>query len=115
LAQDPGRFLLHVPSSTAGELVRCGALDGRGVAVWSMWDGYLHEPSGRKLQGTLDAAGIPLRQIHTSGHASVADLRRLVAGLAPRRVVPIHSEAGDRFAELFPDVERHADGDWWEV
>jgi hypothetical protein len=28
-----------------------------------------------------------------------------------RPVVPIHSDAGDRFCELFSRVERHADGD----
>jgi hypothetical protein len=29
--------------------------------------------------------------------------------------VPVHSDAGDRFCELFPRVERHADGDRWQV
>jgi L-ascorbate metabolism protein UlaG (beta-lactamase superfamily) len=48
-------------------------------------------------------------------YASVFDLRRLVEALGPKRVVPIHSDAGDRFCEFFPRVERRADGDWWQV
>jgi ribonuclease J len=52
---------------------------------------------------------------HASGHAYVPDLQRLVAALAPKRVVPIHSFAGDRFAEFFPRVDRRTDGEWWEV
>jgi ribonuclease J len=52
---------------------------------------------------------------HSSGHAGIADLQRLVAALAPGKVVPIHSAAGDRFRELFAGVERHADGEWWPV
>jgi hypothetical protein len=30
-------------------------------------------------------------------------------------VVPIHTFGSDRFPELFPRTERHADGEWWEV
>jgi ribonuclease J len=53
--------------------------------------------------------------VHTSGHASVPDLQRLAASVAPRRLVPVHSEAGDRFPELFADVDRQQDGVWWQV
>jgi ribonuclease J len=115
LAQHPERFLLHVPTSTARELIATGMLSSSGVAVWSLWDGYLLEPSGRALTALLEAEGIPLAHVHTSGHASVADLRRLVTAFDPDRVVPIHSEAGDRFAGLFPRVDVQSDGTWWEV
>lgn len=115
LVGHPERFVLHVPSSTAAELVRSSVLDERGVAVWSLWNGYLRDRSGQRLRALLDEHSISLVHVHTSGHASVTDLKRLVAALAPRRVVPIHSEATERFEELFPRVERHADGEWWEV
>jgi ribonuclease J len=115
LAREPQRFLLHLPSSTAGELLRFGVLDQRSLAVWSLWDGYLAEPSGIRLQAALEAADVPLVHLHTSGHASVADLRRLVAALAAARVVPIHSEGGDRYSELFPNVDRQPDGVWREA
>jgi ribonuclease J len=115
LAAHAERFLFHVPSSTARELIAAQVLNRSGVAVWSLWDGYLAEPSGVALTGLLAENGIPLRHVHTSGHASVADLRRLVAALDPKRVVPIHSEAADRFSELFPRVDCHDDGTWWEV
>ncbi|MEX2430660.1 MAG: MBL fold metallo-hydrolase RNA specificity domain-containing protein [Dehalococcoidia bacterium] len=51
--------------------------------------------------------------LHTSGHASVPDLQRLARAIAPRRLVPVHSEAGDRFTELFDAVDRQPDGTWW--
>jgi ribonuclease J len=112
---EPGRYLFHVPSSTAGELLRAGVLDRDALAVWSMWDGYLAEPSGVRLQEALAAQEVPLVHVHTSGHASVPDLQRLAASVAPRRLVPVHSEAGDRFPELFTDVDRQQDGVWWQV
>ena len=52
---------------------------------------------------------------HASGHATVADLERLVAALRPERVVPIHTATPERFSELFACAELHADGKWWPV
>jgi ribonuclease J len=115
LAAEPSRYLLYVPSSTAGELLRAEVLTPAGLAVWSMWDGYLTEPSGKRLTTMLADAGVDLRHLHTSGHASVPALRRLVDALAPQRVVPIHSEGGDRYADLFPRVDQQLDGAWWDV
>lgn len=115
VAAEPGRFILHVPASTVPELLRSGALDAKGTVVWSMWEGYLRRPNGASLARNLADRAVPFEVIHTSGHASVTDLRRLVAALDPGAVVPIHSEATGRFAELFPNVQQHADGEWWEV
>jgi ribonuclease J len=112
---DPSRFVFHVPSSTAYELMRSGVLDSSGAAVWSLWDGYLREPSGRRLRAALSEHEVGFSTIHTSGHASVPDLQRLVAAIRPDRVVPMHSEATNRFAELFPRVEPHPDNEWWQA
>ena len=38
-----------------------------------------------------------------------------VAALNPGQVVPIHTEAPERFAELFPRVAMKRDGQWWRV
>lgn len=115
LATDPGRFVFHVPSSTASELLAAGVLTSTGLAVWSMWEGYLKQPSGIRLKADLAAAGAELVSLHTSGHASVTDLRRLVDAVSPSCVVPIHSEATGRFADVFPGVVQRLDGEWWKV
>jgi ribonuclease J len=115
LAANQDKFIFHVPSSTARELIKSKALTAEGVVAWSMWEGYLKTDSGVGLQKLLAANEVRLTSVHTSGHASVVDLQRLVTALAPGKVVPIHSEAGDRFSELFATVERHSDGEWWEV
>lgn len=113
LAATPGKFLHHVPSSTAGELIRAGALGPDGVALWSMWDGYLEERSGIALRASLAAAGVPFASLHTSGHASVPDLQRLATAMNAAALVPIHTEAPERFPALFDRVVRRADGEWW--
>jgi len=115
LAKAPERFVFHVPSSSVYELLTAGVLTPDGLAVWSLWGGYLHQPSGKKMAAALDQADVPLTSLHTSGHASVADLRRLRKAIDPATVVPIHSEATHRFVELFDDVQPHSDGEWWEL
>lgn len=114
LATERGKLAYLGTSSTAEELVDAGALNG-GAAVWSLWPGYLVPPSGQRLTALLAEADVPLIHHHTSGHAHVDDLARLVDAFGAARVVPIHSEATDRFADHFPRVEMHADHQWWEV
>jgi ribonuclease J len=105
-----GAYQGEIPS-----LIREGLLTG-GAVVWSMWDGYLGEPSGQRLQAALQTANIPLIQHHTSGHATPADLVRLVQALRPNVVVPIHTEAPDAYAAAIGDiVQFHADGTCWTV
>ena len=114
LAKTPERWVLSFSWPMAGVLDRAGALGGAS-AIWSMWPGYLEEPSGSKLQTFLAERSIPMTIQHTSGHASIADLQRLAKALSPARVVPIHSFGAEGFDALFEGVEHHSDGDWWDI
>ena len=92
-----------------------GAVLEGAALTYSMWEGYLKEDGSRRVFEWLQEHGIPLRSIHTSGHASVVDLKRFAAALGPRALVPIHSFETGRFAEFFENVVQHKDGEWWEV
>jgi ribonuclease J len=84
--------------------------------IWSQWDGYLTTPANEAFQAKLAARGVRLESIHTSGHASIMDLQRLAAAMAPDVLVPVHTFQGDRYPALFgANVRRRADGEWWEV
>ena len=89
-------------------------LGGAGF-TYSMWEGYLKENVAQKVMRWLDDNGIPWQVIHTSGHASVADLKRFAGAIAPSKLVPIHSFETGRFAEFFDNVVQQDDGVWWEV
>ena len=91
-----------------------GALDGARF-TYSMWSGYLKEERCRRVIKWLKDKDVPWQFIHTSGHASVADLQRFAAALAPRKLVPIHTFEGNRYPQLFNNVIRHQDGVWWEA
>jgi ribonuclease J len=114
LRASPERYVLLTGSSTVPELLRAGTLTG-GVVVWSLWSGYLAEPGGVRLRAEVAGAGVRFVEHHTSGHAPLADLKRLVQAVKPARIVPIHTEGAAEYARHFPAVTPREDGAWWPV
>ena len=100
--------------SMAKDLERAGCLGGV-RAVWSLWTGYVEEESSQSLLDFLERHGIPMDALHTSGHAGIEDLQRLVDAIEPGYIVPIHSTAASRFKEFFNHVRPKDDGEWWGV
>lgn len=96
------------------DLAHNDALDGASV-VWSQWDGYLEEGSGKRLVELCAEIRLPFSKIHTSGHASIGDLQRLAKAVAPRRLMPIHTFNPDMYPDLFNNVISSTDGKWEEV
>ncbi|MGL1921249.1 MAG: MBL fold metallo-hydrolase [Hyphomicrobiales bacterium] len=86
------------------------------VAIWSQWDGYLKQETGIKTAARLAERNIPLVHAHTSGHASIVDLKRFAKAINPKSIVPIHTFEAKDFPKLFGDqVQLKNDGDWWDV
>ena len=84
--------------------------------IWSQWDGYLSSPASQDFQAKLKERGVSLGVVHTSGHASVVDLKRLAEAMAPNVIVPVHTFEGDQYRALFgSNVTICMDGEWWEV
>lgn len=96
------------------DIERAGALVGARV-FWSQWHGYLQDGAGKMLKQECVNRGIPFETIHTSGHASPGDLKRLAAAVAPKHLIPIHTFERDRFPDLFDNVTLVNDGQWMEV
>jgi len=85
------------------------------VYVYSQWEGYWDQGAYEKTKDWMAKHSIPKVSIHTSGHASPGDLKRLVNAINPRKVVPIHTFFPEKYSELFSNVELHNDDEWWEV
>jgi ribonuclease J len=49
--------------------------------------------------------------LHTSGHAKLADMTRLVKALDPEMVIPIHSFHPEKYKDYFPNVRLVEDGE----
>jgi ribonuclease J len=55
---------------------------------------------------------IDFHVVHSSGHASRADLRRMAQAVAPRRLLPIHTVHPERYESLSANIEIAANGEW---
>lgn len=97
-------------NSMIHELADAGCLEGARL-IYSLWPGYL-ERSEPDIRSWCTGTGIEFEVIHTSGHADAYDLQRLIEGIKPRRMVPIHTLAADRYPNANSEILRLADGEW---
>ena len=65
------------------------------IMIFSMWRGYLYKSA------EFDDYEDIIVPLHTSGHAYVSDLQKLVERMNPQNVIPIHTEYKEQFAKLF--------------
>jgi ribonuclease J len=79
--------------------------------IYSMWEGYLTD----KFKDFIAQKGLSMEIIHTSGHATVADLKAFASAVNPITLVPIHTFYADRYCEMFKNVRVLSDGEIWEV
>lgn len=112
LAHSPGRWVSIVRPSLIRDYQRAGVNPTRDDSwSWSMWHGYLSGDDGRRVQSWFEAGWAKPCHIHTSGHASVPDLRAFAAAMNPGILVPIHGVAWDEDVTGFPPIRQLADGE----
>jgi len=114
VAKDPGNYVLLFRGLWMRDLEQAEVLAGANL-IHSQWEGYLREQRFQEIEAWRERHRLQFCQIHTSGHANPADLRRFAAALYPKTLVPIHTSAPESFASIYSHVVRHADGEWWEV
>jgi ribonuclease J len=104
------RIVMCFRNSMIHELGDIGCLEGARL-IYSLWPGYL-ERSKPDIRSWCTSIGIEFEVIHTSGHADAYDLQRLIEGINPRRLVPIHTLAADRYPSTTSEILRLTDGEW---
>jgi len=81
------------------------------ILIYSMWEGYLPD-----VKGFWDENHVPIKHVHCSGHAYIADLQRFVEGLKPRNIIPIHTFCPEKYSECFGgNIMSVKDGDAVEI
>jgi len=78
-----------------------------GLFIYSMWGGYKKQPGKTKdFLDFITAKGMPVKDVlHTSGHANLDGLRKMVKAVKPKHLVPIHTFEGDNYVKHFPGVD----------
>lgn len=100
--------------SMAQDLERAKCLDGAKL-IYSLWSGYLKDERYKWFMDWLDNQHIPIIHCHTSGHASLPDLKRLAHAISAKKLVPIHTFESDNYKLYFDNVEKRNDGEIWSV
>ena len=99
-------IVMIVRPSMQKDLEKIGGIEG-GNFIYSMWEGYLKISATMKFVDYLTKRKFTLHKIHTSGHADIKALRKMVKAIKPKNIVPIHTFEKERYKEIFnkPIVE----------
>lgn len=112
LEEQQRRVLMLVRPSMIGDLRRINFTGGS--FIYSMWLGYQKEPAMARLLNFAREQDLEYYYIHTSGHAPLQTLKKLVDALQPKEVIPIHTFYPDEYQALGVKVRCMNDGDiYW--
>ncbi len=109
LPQQLDRTMLFVRPTMLGDLDRMGNLEGS-VLLYSLWDGYREQKDTQAFLDKLQGKGVTVHPLHTSGHATLPALQRMVDILKPKTLLPIHTEHPDGFERFGVPVTKMLDG-----
>ena len=113
LKEKQNKIMMFVRASMQKDLEKCDFSDGH--FIYSLWDGYRDTPYQESFENYLEEKGFKIDNIHTSGHASVKDICRLIEGLNPNKITPIHTMCPNAFLDYFDNVSQQKDGEIFAV
>ncbi|MCC5911902.1 MAG: hypothetical protein JJT76_15905 [Clostridiaceae bacterium] len=79
--------------------------------IYSIWSGYKRQERMAKILNYAKSINMEIMDIHTSGHACIDSLQRIIHGNRPKKIIPIHTEASQLFVEKFEGVYIPQDGE----
>ncbi len=86
------------------ETMRDTYLQQGGQLIYSMWDGYL-EPDHADKDLLRYIGGRKIVHLHTSGHAYVETIAKLIETVNPKVIIPMHTERAEEFSSI-PEFAR---------
>ncbi|MCF7922504.1 MAG: hypothetical protein K9M55_07370 [Candidatus Marinimicrobia bacterium] len=121
IIQDPGKYVFMARSNRLIELLikRFSSTEGMHI-IWSLWSGYLNPPEHTSYKPSpikllAEKYNIPITHIHTSGHAGKNDIVKLIEGINPHTIIPIHTEVPEAFLDLDSRTRLLEDGVEYEM
>ena len=95
----PKRYVMLVRPSALSYLEKLSVKHMR--LIRSIWGGYWNEPNVERFRAWVAEHCDEDINIHTSGHADVMSLKKIVEHVCPRTIIPIHTDAPERFSDIF--------------
>ena len=95
-----GEIMMMVRSSMLKDLDLLKNIEGA-TFIYSLWEGYLQDESMKKMMRFIKKNKMNFYQVHTSGHAKIDTLKKVVNKLKPGKILPIHTFHPDKYGSLF--------------
>jgi len=95
IAMKQEKIVMLVRPSMLPDLKLMGLKNG--ALIYSHWQVYREKPYQLRLEKYLKTRGFSDCYLHTSGHAFEEDIKKVITGLSPKRIVPIHTFCPEAF------------------
>lgn len=102
-------YCMLVRDSMLSDLRHINNIAGAGF-IYSLWGGYLRTDRVRRFLQYCGEQQMDVIHLHTSGHADLETLGKIVQACTPKKIIPIHTEYPERFTDEFDNVESVQDG-----
>ncbi len=106
VAQNQGSAAMLVTDTELQQLIDIKPKEGS--FIYSMSEHYIEGEDNEEKRIALNAwlghFNIKFKQAHCSGHADREAIKEMVNGIAPGRVIPMHTEHPEEFKKLHKDV-----------
>ena len=103
-------YCMLIRDSMLSDLQHINDIEGAGL-IYSLWGGYLQTKRVQRFMQYAEAKQMDVTHLHTSGHADIKTLHKIVHACTPCKIIPIHTEYPDAFMKEFDNVEIFQDGD----
>lgn len=110
---NPGKYLLMIRPSMMYDLQQ---LHTEGATlIYSLWSGYLDDPATKKMISYLLTKGGTAHHVHTSGHATINTIKKVIKSTNPKVIIPIHTDRPQFFTGMVTHVKLLDDGEIYSV
>jgi ribonuclease J len=100
ISTQPDKYVMIVRPSMQKDLEHIQGIDG-GNMIYSMWEGYLKKSATKKFMEYFENRNFSRHNIHTSGHADIDTLKKMVDAVKPKNIVPIHTFHPGDYGKIF--------------
>lgn len=83
--------------------------------VYSMWNGYLEAPAVKEFVNKVRDLGIDFKILHTSGHADIMTIKKVINKTKPNIVIPIHINNREDISKIIKNVVQLKDNEEKEI
>jgi len=106
-----GEIMMMVRPSMLKDLKLMENIEGS-TFIYSLWEGYLQDDAMQRMMQFIKRKKMNFYQVHTSGHAGMDTLKKVVDKLKPGKIIPIHTFHPDKYGSLFSrKIEQVSDGE----